>query len=58
MKLNSPNYTYIRNLPDEESKGITMNEETYVDLLTHDDREDDQLVSTDDLLLAMEIENG
>ena len=56
--MNSPNYTYIRNLPDEESKGITMNEETYVDLLTHDDREDDQLVSTDDLLLAMEIENG
>lgn len=26
--------------------------------LTHDDREDDQLVSTDDLLLAMEVENG
>lgn len=25
--------------------------------LTHDDREDDQLVSTDDLLLAMEVEN-
>jgi hypothetical protein len=35
-----------------------MNEAINIDVLTHDDREDDQLVSTDDLLLAMEIENG
>lgn len=58
MKLNSLNNTYIRNLPDEESKGTTMNEVTNIDVLTHDDREDDQLVSTDDLLLAIEVENG
>ena len=56
--MNSPNFNYIRNLPDEESKGTTMNEVINIDVLTHDDREDDQLVSTDDLLLAMEIENG
>lgn len=45
---------------DEESKGTTMNEEIDVYVLTPDehDREDDQLVSTDDLLLALEVENG
>lgn len=56
--MNSLNNTYIRNLPDEESKGTTMNEVTNIDVLAHDDREDDQLVSTDDLLLAIEVENG
>lgn len=56
--MSSHNYIYIRNLPDEKSEGVTMNEEIYVDELTHDDREDDQLVSTDDLLLALEVENG
>ena len=56
--MNSLNNTYIQNLPDEESKGTTMNEVTNIDVLTHDDREDDQLVSTDDLLLAIEVENG
>ena len=55
--MNSLNNTYIRNLPDEESKGTTMNA-INIDVLTHDDREDDQLVSTDDLLLAIEVENG
>lgn len=37
-----------------------MNEEVDVYVLTPDehDREDDQLVSTDDLLLALEVENG
>lgn len=56
--MNSHNNTYIRNLPDEESKGTTMNEAINIDVLTHDDREDDQLVSTDDLMLAIEVENG
>jgi hypothetical protein len=35
-----------------------MNEVMNIDAFIHEDREDDQLVSTDDLLLAMEIENG
>lgn len=50
---------YLNQL-DEESKGTTMNEEIDVYVLTPDehDREDDQLVSTDDLLLALEVENG
>lgn len=58
MSSLKPNVNLYLDQPDEESKGITMNEEVYVDLLTHDDREDDQLVSTDDLLLALEVGNG
>lgn len=56
--MNSLNIYLNSNLPDEESKGTTMNEVMNIDVLIHDDREDDQLVSTDDLLLAMEVENG
>lgn len=56
--MNSHNINYLYNLPDEESKGTTMNEVTNLEVLSHDDREDDQLVSTDDILLAIEVENG